>query len=529
MKAKGAALSTHENQSYDLFPYLSHCYSETHPDNLAVAALQRGLHPAPVAKCRVLELGCASGGNLLPMAAMWPESQFVGIDRSAHQVEKGQKLCGTLELHNLELRAVDFMDFDGGSEPFDYILCHGVFSWVPVPVQQRVLQLCQRHLAANGIAYISYNTYPGFYRRQPIMEMMRYHVAGAAATEPTAQVREARALLQFLIKGQSDPEGTTARLLREEAQLIERLPDSYVFHEHFEADNRPCYFHQFMRQADEHGLQYVAEAAARGGLAGLPEGTQQILAQLANEPIKQEQYIDFVRNTAMRSTLLCRKESVLFSDPTAGFVKSLRVSSTSRPSNPSELQGEKLRAQGPVTFQALRGSAIIQHPHVKAMLLALHQRQPASVMVPELAAVTSALLGETLEVDTIAQMALYSHNTGLCRLHTVQPPIASSISEFPSASPLARITVASTGVVPNQWHESIRMPPFEQTLLRFLDGTKNQETLLDAMQQAVLDGTLVVNGPDGKQLQNAPLARKIVAQHLPKALQTLLDSGLLVS
>jgi hypothetical protein len=126
-------------------------------------------------------------------------------------------------------------------------------------------------------------------------------------------------------------------------------------------------------------------------------------------------------------------------------------------------------------------------------------------------------------------MALYSHHTGLCRLHTVQPPIASSISEFPSASPLARITVASTGVVPNQWHESIRMPPFEQTLLRFLDGTKNQETLLDAMQQAVLDGTLVVNGPDGKQLQNAPLARKIVAQHLPKALQTLLDSGLLVS
>ena len=125
-------------------------------------------------------------------------------------------------------------------------------------------------------------------------------------------------------------------------------------------------------------------------------------------------------------------------------------------------------------------------------------------------------------------MALYSHHTGLCRLHTVQPPIASSISEFPSSKSAGSNHGGQYRVVPNQWHESIRMPPLSRHST--VSGWhKNQETLLDAMQQAVLDGTLVVNGPDGKQLQNAPLARKIVAQHLPKALQTLLDSGLLVS
>ena len=522
-------MSTHAKESYDLFPYLSHCYSETHPDNLSVSALQRGLRPAPVAKCRVLELGCASGGNLMPMAAMWPDSQFVGIDRSARQVEEGMRLCSKLGLGNIELRAVDFMDFDWRGEPFDYILCHGVFSWVPEPVQQRVLQICQSHLAAHGIAYISYNTYPGFYRRQTIMEMMRYHVAGAAATEPTAQVREARALLQFLIKGQSDPEGTTARLLREEAQLIERLPDSYVFHEHFEADNRPCYFHQFMKRADDHGLQYVGEAAARGGLAGLPEGTQQILAQLASEPIKQEQYIDFVRNTAMRSTLLCRKENVLAASTTSFFVNPLWVSSTSRPSAPLDMQEERLRTQSPATFQTLRGSAVVEHPHVKALLFALHQHQPAALTISELATATSALLGEQLDDETLTGMALYGHNTSLCRVHTALPPIARSISAFPAANPLARISATSTGVAPNQWHESVRLPPFEQTLLPLLDGTRNHEALIDAMQQAVLDGTLVVNGSNGSQLQNAQLARKIVSQHLPKAMQTLLDSALLVS
>ncbi len=529
MNEKGAALSTHAQESYDLFPYLSHCYSETHPDNLAVAAIQRCLRPAPVAKCRVLELGCASGGNLLPMAAMWPESYFLGIDRSASQVEEGKRLCAKLGLGNIELRTLDIMDFDGGSEPFDYILCHGVFSWVPVPVQQRLLQICQRHLSAQGIAYISYNTYPGFYRRQPIMEMMRYHVSGAPSTDPTAQVREARALLQFLINGQGDPDGTTARLLREESRLIERLPDSYVFHEHFEADNRPCYFHQFMKQADEHGLQYVGEAAARGGLAGLPEATQQILAQLADDRIKQEQYIDFVRNTAMRSTVLCRKELVLSREPISTQMHSLWVSSTSRPTVPSELQGEKLRTPTPVSFQTMRGSALIEHPHVKAMLLVLHQQNPMALSIPELTDATSALLGERLHAETISAMALYSHNTSLCRLHTARPPIANRISAFPSASPLARISVTKAGVVPNQWHESVRLPPFEQILLPLLDGTRNHGALLDAMQQAVLDGTLLVNGSDGSQLRDAQIARTIVAQHLPSALQTLLDSALLVS
>ena len=46
-----------------------------------------GLNTAAPTQCRVLELGCAAGLNLIAMAALLPESTFVGIDLSPVQIE----------------------------------------------------------------------------------------------------------------------------------------------------------------------------------------------------------------------------------------------------------------------------------------------------------------------------------------------------------------------------------------------------------------------------------------------------------
>ena len=93
--------------SYDALPYPSLPLSQTHPERLATQATLLGLTPVPVERCRVLELGCASGGNLLPMATLLPESHFVGIDLSPRQIEAGQAIVAELQLSNLELRALD--------------------------------------------------------------------------------------------------------------------------------------------------------------------------------------------------------------------------------------------------------------------------------------------------------------------------------------------------------------------------------------------------------------------------------------
>ena len=145
---------------YDEVPYPSLSYAQTHPDRLATIATLLGLQPAPVTHCRVLELGCAGGGNLLPMAQGLPGSEFVGLDVSEAQITAGQTLRQALGLNNLTLTQMDILDVPAGLGQFDYIIAHGIYSWVPPQVRDKVLQVCQDHLAPQGVAYVSYNCYP---------------------------------------------------------------------------------------------------------------------------------------------------------------------------------------------------------------------------------------------------------------------------------------------------------------------------------------------------------------------------------
>jgi tRNA G46 methylase TrmB len=116
--------------SYDAIPYQSAAFSQTHPDRLATLARMFGLSPPDVTACRVLELGCAGGGNLIPMAANLPDSEFVGIDLSQRQVDEAHDAVGALGLRNIRIEQASILEVDEGWGQFDYLLCHGVFSWV---------------------------------------------------------------------------------------------------------------------------------------------------------------------------------------------------------------------------------------------------------------------------------------------------------------------------------------------------------------------------------------------------------------
>ena len=152
--------------AYDEVPYPSYPLPQSHPDHLATLATLLGLSPPTTERCRVLELGCASGGNLIPMALTSPDSRFVGIDLSREQIAEGQKTVEALGLTNIELRHLSILDVDDSFGPFDYIVCHGVYSWVPENVQDRILAICARNLVPEGIGYVSYNTYPGWHMQR---------------------------------------------------------------------------------------------------------------------------------------------------------------------------------------------------------------------------------------------------------------------------------------------------------------------------------------------------------------------------
>ena len=93
--------------SYDRVPYPGHPFAQTHPDRLATVATLFGLRPAHPDACRVLELGCGDGGNLVPMAYGLPGATFTGIDLAAGAIAHANELKTALGLDNLTLRHGD--------------------------------------------------------------------------------------------------------------------------------------------------------------------------------------------------------------------------------------------------------------------------------------------------------------------------------------------------------------------------------------------------------------------------------------
>jgi len=186
-------MSTELQLTYDKVPYQSLPFAQSHPDRLATIGRLFGMSPAPLQQCRVLEIGCSSGGNLIPVAAALPTAEFVGIDLSPVQVQQGLADIEELGLANIRLFAMDLLDFPEHFGQFDYVIAHGVYSWVPTMVQERLFEVCGRHLAPTGIAYVSYNALPGWRMRSVVRDAMLFHTQ--STTDAPTRVVQARAIL----------------------------------------------------------------------------------------------------------------------------------------------------------------------------------------------------------------------------------------------------------------------------------------------------------------------------------------------
>src|SRR5262245_52314846 len=172
--------------TYESVHYPGQAHPETHPDRLATLATVFGLKPAPVEKCRVLELACGDGLNLVAMAAGLPQSEFLGLDLAEKPLEHGRSAIAALGLKNISLRAQDLLQAPGDVGQFDYIVAHGLYAWVPPEVRDKALALCRAHLAPQGIAFVSYNTYPGSHLREMVRKMMLFQIRTVA--DPDQQI-----------------------------------------------------------------------------------------------------------------------------------------------------------------------------------------------------------------------------------------------------------------------------------------------------------------------------------------------------
>ncbi|RLB14352.1 MAG: hypothetical protein DRG82_13935 [Deltaproteobacteria bacterium] len=518
--------------SYDVVPYESHSYPQTHPEHLATLGRLFGLKAPPVTHCRVLELACASGGNLIPMAFQLPESEFLGIDLSIREVETGQKLVRDLSLKNIRIEHKDIIDFDGSSGAFDYIIAHGVYSWVPADIQEKILDICRKNLALNGIAYISYNTYPGWHIREMIRHMMLYHAS--QFQERKEQVEQARALMDFLASAVPSGKNYFSQLLRSELELIRQSEDWYIFHDHLENINSPVYFHHFIEQAERYGLQYLAEAEFASMFAeDFPQDVRETLARISKYPVEAEQYMDFLRNRHFRQTLLCHMEHPLKRTILADNLDGLFISSEANPihSKVDLAPGVKQTFKTP---QKMFLKTDI--PIVKAAMVILRNAWPKIMSMDELLESSVTLLKKHFnqyEIETsqarepLGEGLLHGFAGNVVELYSYQPPFAAALSEKPMASPLAVYQTFHDLPIVNQRHETVRVDPLSKELLKAMNGARSLSGLLDYLVQQGIRGEFTME-KDGKPLSEEKDLRSVLEKDITNLLQNLVNLALVV-
>ena len=478
--------------AYDAIQYPSYTHAQTHPDQLAVKAMLFGMTPAPVERCRVLELGCGDGTNLTSMALGLPQSEFVGIDLAASAVAQGQEMARAVGLKNLSLRAGSVMDLGADFGQFDYIIAHGLYSWVPEPVREKILAICQANLAPQGVAYISYNAKPGGHIKQMFREMMLFHTRGFA--DPKERVQQSIALVKFLAESQTKVEGYR-RLLQDELEQLLVRDENNIFHDELGEVNASFFFHDFCEEARRHGLQYLAEGdyvQMRDHNYAAP--VREALRQLGKNRVAREQYLDFLSGRRFRQTLLCRAELPLHFGFSPGMVARFHVACMARPVSTKP----DLVSDAPEKFAGDKDANLeLNLPLAKAALVVLGEIWPRALPFPDLLTQARARLGRPPsgnpndpDARAVFEMLVEIFAPGLATLHLSPPRFAQHVSERPTASPLARWLARTTSHLPNLCHAPVTLEhPSGRHLLALLDGTRDHAALAREIR-AFVEGNL---------------------------------------
>lgn len=493
-------------ESYEAVPYEGRPIPFAEPDSIAANAILHGVTPAPPEHCRVLELGCATGGNLISMAYTFPKSQFVGVDLAPTQVAAGQFAISEMGLQNIVLEAKSIDEIDGDLGQFDYIICHGVYSWVPPHIQEAILRVCSTHLAPNGIAYISYNTYPGWRRREMLRDMLLFH--DEPSLPPEARVARARELTEFLQTAASADSSLHASALREEIEQLRHQTDHHLFHEQLEPHNYPIYFAEFAQRAAAHGLRYLCEATPT---AHTPV-SELTLATLGptHGRVRTEQYADFVAGRTFRRTLLCRAGVEVASAPLADAIPRLMLRSQAVSVAPAE--ADAARGPGVEAFRTPSSVTMTtNNPLVIAVLRVLGAVAPRVVAFTDLERLVAERLAATPDehaaavphdAEAIAGVLLHCASGGLVEFRTVPSRFVIEPGHRPKASALARWQSLYFENITGLGHWSLQISGMERFILKHLDGTNDRSQLVRLAERAFTTGDLELEGvkPTREQL-----------------------------
>jgi methyltransferase-like protein/SAM-dependent methyltransferase len=515
--------------AYDRVLYPSAVLPFTNPQRLATVAFLRGMRPAPVDHCRVLELGCGAANNLVAMACQLPQSEFVGLDLAQLPIASGQRSVAELGLRNVVLHTMDLCQASSSHlGEFDFIVAHGVYSWVPEPVRERILEICREMLGPQGIAYVSYNAYPQGHFRDLTRGMMRFH---SRIFEGLGEkMGHARGLLKLLAESRPNADYYT-ETIRAQLERILRRSDEALFHDDLNPINQPFYFHEFISQAESHGLQFVGEAEPNYlDLSQFtPEAVNRIRELDGASEIVREQYKDFLLSTGFRRTLLCKKEINLEPDLQVERVRELYAACEAIP---VEIPGSNGHLD--LVFRHPRGDQVEAHnPLTRAALAFLCAQWPCAVRFQSiLEAAAGGISVLSLDGDDsgiVASALAKAYQSGFLALEIFPRNVVNRISERPAISELARFQLERGTSANSQLSRSLEFAePLAHHLALLLDGTRDRQMLSRELMEFVKSGAAKVY-EEGTLVKDPHKIAAIVEGRVGEGLAMLARAGMLVS
>ena len=295
---------------YSELGYKSMPFPYTTPATLEAYAALVGISAPNPKTARVLELGATYGGNIISQALFNPDATFVGIELSQEQVEKGNEVIANAGLTNVSLVQSDIASIGSEIGTFDYIIAHGVYSWVDDGVKDALLRLIDEHLAEDGIAYISYNTYPGWHTMDEVRQLMMFSNRDKAQFNHKEKVLHGKTIGSIVgsqILKYDNLKERNSKFLGALRSVMQK-DDYYVGHDHLEPNNDPVYFYQFNDHLASHNLAYLCDADLTLSMVrSFDADIADTLDKLApNDHVAQEQYLDFMLDTTFRKSIICK-------------------------------------------------------------------------------------------------------------------------------------------------------------------------------------------------------------------------------
>lgn len=472
--------------AYDSVAYPGFAYGQTHPDQLATYARLCGLEPPPLESCRMMEVACGDAANLLPMAVALPQATFHGFDLASRSIERGRAAARELGLTNLTLEHLDINEAPARMGEFDYVVAHGFYSWVPQSARDKLMSICSASLAPQGVAFISYNTFPGGHIRRMIREMMLFHVG--RAPDPETKTSQARALLHFLSKfNPGDDE--YRQILKKELERVLKYRTAHLYHDDLAPDFHCFYLHEFVSHAAAYDLQFLADMNSTFfDMEGLDAETTRALSSLEANPVVREQYLDFARCRRFRQTLLCHDGLPVTRKLDPAKLESLLMSTAAAA---AALSDADIRSEEEIIFRGPQNLSLkTADPMMKAALSALGAAWPERLSLSEVldqVAVRLELPLSSIPAELIARGLMSAFALRLLDLHAYKPRLTGCPGERPRTNQLIRLQAAKGDVVTSLIHEAVKIEGQGERLLALLDGRRTRAELAAELNASLAD------------------------------------------